>query len=35
MLALLRSDWFQMMLAGFAIGGIFILTQQSAIASVL
>lgn len=32
MLALLRSDWFQTMLAGFVIGGLFVMFQQPALA---
>lgn len=32
MLSMLRSDWFLTMLAGFAIGATFIVTQQPALA---
>ena len=32
MLAMLRSDWFLTMIAGFAIGGFYVLIQQPALA---
>lgn len=32
MLAMLRSDWFPAMLAGFVIGGLFVMFQQPALA---
>ena len=32
MLSMLRSDWFLTMLAGFAIGALYIVTQQPALA---
>jgi hypothetical protein len=35
MLSMLRSDWFLTMLAGFAIGAVFVMTQQPALAMVL
>jgi hypothetical protein len=35
MLSMLRSDWFLTMLAGFAIGAVFVMTQQPALAMAL
>lgn len=35
MLSMLRSDWLPSMLAGFVIGGLFVMAQQPALASVL
>lgn len=32
MLSMLRSDWFLTMLAGFAIGALYVVTQQPALA---
>lgn len=32
MLTILRSDWFLKLLAGFAIGGVFMMFQQPALA---
>lgn len=32
MIAMLRSDWFLTMLAGFAIGATYIITNQPAVA---
>jgi hypothetical protein len=32
MLSMLRSDWFLTMLAGFAIGALYVVTQQPAFA---
>lgn len=32
MLSMLRSDWFLTMSAGFAIGGLYVLLQQPALA---
>ena len=32
MFSMLRSDWFLMMIAGFAIGGLYVLSQQTALA---
>lgn len=32
MLAMLRSDWFLTMLTGFAIGALFVVTQQPTLA---
>jgi hypothetical protein len=31
MLSMLRSDWFLTMVAGFALGGVYVLLQQSAL----
>ena len=35
MLSMIRSDWFPTMLAGFAIGALFVMTQQPALAMTL
>lgn len=35
MLSMLRSDWFPTMLAGFVIGGLIVMVQQPAFASML
>ena len=35
MLSMLRSDWFLTMLAGFAIGALFVVTQPPALAMTL
>lgn len=32
MFSMIRSDWFPMMLAGFAIGALIVITQQPALA---
>jgi hypothetical protein len=35
MLSMLRSDWFPTMLAGFAIGAVYVMIQQPALAMAL
>lgn len=35
MLSLLRSDWFRSMMAGFALGAMFVMAQQPAMAVAL